>query len=342
MKRTLKLMFRNVKMRRGTAMAMVAGGLLLAATMAAAPAEATFPGGNGRIAFVRGGNIYTASATGGSIKQVTRTGGLSGPHWSPDGKRLAYRDASNNVYVRTMATGQTIRLGTAAWNTGGPVWSGDGRVGWIATIPNSECDSQAVYTAPGDGSATPSLLFNFEQMGWDFCSHAPSLQIGSWSPDSQSILVTACGSSSADGVGCNVRRLDIATGQLPKLKEVGCDDFEFVECNPGVIGPATFGPKGIKVLFAASGGYGPRYELPYFDTVSRIYSLDWPKTVFPDAANFHQVSTVTNAYDPVASPSGTLVLFTQNGNIMRSGVDATSTPRLLIKNASQADWQSTH
>lgn len=68
----------------------------------AAGAEATLPGQNGRIAFVKGttfaevqrdGNgIFTVSSTGSGLRRVTRNraGADFSPVWSPDGRRLAF------------------------------------------------------------------------------------------------------------------------------------------------------------------------------------------------------------------------------------------------------------
>jgi predicted ester cyclase len=63
------------------------------------PARATFPGENGKLAFVSGGSIYTVNPDGSNLEKVPidvppgveispfRTGG---PDWSPDGSRLAF------------------------------------------------------------------------------------------------------------------------------------------------------------------------------------------------------------------------------------------------------------
>lgn len=339
----------SLRGRRRTRAAIVAGGLLLAAgPMVAEPAQATFPGGNGRIAFVRGGDIYTASATGGSIKRITRSGGLSSPRWSPDGKRLAYRDASGAVKVRTMATGKTITVGTGAYSgSGGPQWSGDGtRIAWMAFAGPGEsgCGEDGIYSAPSNGSAAPTVLYDLAGVDGDVCAYPAWFEIGGWSPDNSTILVTACFGSSGGGVGCELWKLDVAAAQtghyaLSSLLAVWCDiDDPTCTSGYGHIGPATFGPRGIKVLFSAAGGTPG--QLPNLSSVDRIYSIDKPGT------NLHQVSTATSGYDPTGSPNGTSVLFTKDAgtttNIMKSGVDATSTATVLIKNAAQADWQSTH
>ena len=69
-------------------------GLLLAPLLFSAPAHATFPGANGKIAFARSGNIYTVNPDGSDEQAITS--GSSNfflhPAWSPDGKQIAFGD----------------------------------------------------------------------------------------------------------------------------------------------------------------------------------------------------------------------------------------------------------
>jgi TolB protein len=62
---------------------------------AAAPAGATFPGPNGRIAFADyiGGQIYTVNPDGSALRQLTHLGpnrGADFPSWSPNGRRILF------------------------------------------------------------------------------------------------------------------------------------------------------------------------------------------------------------------------------------------------------------
>jgi Tol biopolymer transport system component len=68
------------------------GVLLLAAAL---PVHATFPGKNGRIAFVLGPDIYTMSADGSDVKQLTHLTPDSRAFWeswSPDAKHIVFNE----------------------------------------------------------------------------------------------------------------------------------------------------------------------------------------------------------------------------------------------------------
>jgi dipeptidyl aminopeptidase/acylaminoacyl peptidase len=74
------------------------------------PAEATFPGNNGKIAFQsdRGGSyeIYTMNRNGKKIdKLTTNQAPDEDPAFSPDGKRIAFmsdRDGDSDIYTMTL------------------------------------------------------------------------------------------------------------------------------------------------------------------------------------------------------------------------------------------------
>jgi Tol biopolymer transport system component len=71
--------------------------MLIAALIIISPvaAHATFPGKNGRIAFVQGGEIFTMNADGSNIRQLTHVGpeiAASWPAWSADGKQIVFNE----------------------------------------------------------------------------------------------------------------------------------------------------------------------------------------------------------------------------------------------------------
>jgi hypothetical protein len=87
---------------------LMAAGLLVAGLMALVePAEAAFPGQNGKIAFTsaRDNNdeIYTMNTTGGALDRLTNNPQSDEePAWSPDGNRTAFasnRDGNFEIYT---------------------------------------------------------------------------------------------------------------------------------------------------------------------------------------------------------------------------------------------------
>ena len=68
-------------------------GLLIGLLATVLPARASFPGKNGRIAFVLGPDIYTMNPDGSDVRQLTNLGpdsAASWESWSPDGKLIVF------------------------------------------------------------------------------------------------------------------------------------------------------------------------------------------------------------------------------------------------------------
>ncbi|MEW6636195.1 MAG: PD40 domain-containing protein [Actinomycetota bacterium] len=163
------------------ALAVVAALLIMATTE---PAYASFPGENGRVAFVseRDGNhdIYTVASDGSNLRRLT-----SHPAWdqepafSPDGIRVAfssYRNGYRDIYV-IGSGGKEKNLTRNAnrpddWYTGGtsPAWSPDGRS--LAFVKQGSGYEQfALFVMRADGSGQRMLRsfptgIRLDGLGW--------------------------------------------------------------------------------------------------------------------------------------------------------------------------------
>src|SRR5215213_6475140 len=122
------------------------------AVMAAAPAaHATFPGTNGKIAFVRAGDIWTMDPDGSNQVNLTNDAGVQGsPAWSPDGNRIAFDQAgaSNTFTIWTMlADGSNRTMAAPVFSQNvDPAWSPDGtRIVFSNNV--------ALFTMNPDGTA---------------------------------------------------------------------------------------------------------------------------------------------------------------------------------------------
>lgn len=140
-----------------------------------APAHATFPGTNGKIAFSRdvGGNrdIFSINADGTGLVNLTNTAtvGESQPNWSPDGQKIVY--SRSGIWVMNAdGSGQTQLRATGS----DPAWSGDGQKIVFVDVPGGH----RLYTMNSDGSGATSIFSpsGFERPG------SPN-----WSPNGQKI-----------------------------------------------------------------------------------------------------------------------------------------------------------
>jgi Tol biopolymer transport system component len=95
------------------------------------PAEATFPGKNGKIAYQsdRGGSyeIYTMNRNGKKIKKLTTNRAPDeDPAFSPDGKRIAFmsdRSGDSDVYTMNVKGRKLVQLTTDPATTFGADWA---------------------------------------------------------------------------------------------------------------------------------------------------------------------------------------------------------------------------
>ncbi len=115
------------------------------------------------IAFIYGGDIWVTDRQGGNPRQLTSSAGAeSVPHFSPDGRFIAYSasvDGNTDVYVIPVAGGVARRL---SWHPGADVvsgWSRDGkRVLFTSAREIGNSRSAQFYEVPAEGGAEKKLM----------------------------------------------------------------------------------------------------------------------------------------------------------------------------------------
>jgi Tol biopolymer transport system component len=168
-------------------------GACLAALALAPPAQAAFPGANGKIAFAHsagdgGLQIYTINPDGTGLTPLTSGPGSSfSPAWSPDGRKIAFtsvRDDPNldncysthcnyEIYVMDADGGNQTRLTSDPSRDRDPQWSPDGTK---IVFDSDRTGGGDIYSMNADGSGLVRLTTD---PGRD---SAPA-----WSPDGTKI-----------------------------------------------------------------------------------------------------------------------------------------------------------
>ena len=124
------------------------------------PSEATFPGQNGKIAFVsdRDSNteIYVMNANGTNQTNLTNNAADdSAPTWSPNGSKLAFsasRDGNGEIYVMNADGSNQTNLTNHEFSDGRPVWSPDGTKILFTSDREWDGDAQELFTMNPDGT----------------------------------------------------------------------------------------------------------------------------------------------------------------------------------------------
>jgi hypothetical protein len=275
-------------------------------------ALATFPGANGKIAFVQGGDIWAINPNGSDLVQVTSGPAEDGsPAWSPDGTTIAFArsapatpDQSDIWFVRP-GSAPTRFTNTTAFEVH-PAWTPDGqRLSFVRLMPS--CSAVIVRL---DGASVGTLPVGF---------HA-------WSPDGTKVSVAygGCG-----GGAPNVLWLSNPAGS-PVTPFPGNDltsPLDGFDRNP------SWSPDGSKVAYSTI-RWSPS---PDGDNTA------WISVIRADGGGVTPLTTpaplLPHDYDhPAWSPDGRQIAYTTEGHIWLMESDGSH--QQPITAGSEPDWQT--
>ncbi len=214
-----------------TALAMVASLLL---TQAGKPAQAAFPGQNGKIAFVstRDGNeeIYTMNPDGSGLRNITNNPKQdNAPAWSPDGKKVAFvssRDGRPQIFVMNADGSNPVNItNNAAVSDSDPAWSPDGK--------------KIVFTSDRDG--------NFEIFVMD--TDPSTIDATNLTPNATDDEFPAF---SPDGTKIAFERLGEGAGEIFVMNADGSQPTNLSNSSVGEDLVPAWSPDGKRIVFAST------------------------------------------------------------------------------------------
>ena len=257
----------------------------------------------------RGGDeiydLYTVSAAGGTPQNLTQTDQITetNPHFSPDGKMLAFQQKEK--------TAPSINLALMDWTTHQVrllTHEKDAKRSW--TFVTWSPDGKTLYANRGDLHEDMSAWSLDVATGAarELTQHRGNLLIGasSVSPDGKTLLI---GSNEKDGYG-NIALLDLATLQKKWITDTQWD------ADPG-----SFSPAGD--LFTWSLNADGRTSI-HFTDAKTYKEISRP---IPEGLNFE---------------NGNPTPFTADGRLLFVHEDSTHAPNFYVLSATGAPMQITH
>jgi eukaryotic-like serine/threonine-protein kinase len=234
---------------------------------------------SGTLVYLTGGTttkLVTLESDGTEKKVLLEQGLITGPVWSPDGKRIAVQTTSPegkaDVGIIDVATGAFARL-TGEGNNANPTWSGDGR---RIVFNSTRSGSPAFWWQPVDGSGNPEKLVDADR------DDAEAVV----SPDGRYLVYHRGGA----GLARETWLLELIGARPPRR----------LITAPGGVGTPTISPDGKWIAYTArqATGEGQVYVRP-----------------FPDSGAATQISLDGGNY-PVWAPDGKTLYFDFRGRFL--------------------------
>lgn len=188
----------------------ILGAVLLVSTI---PARATFPGKDGRIAFVVGPDIYAVNPDGTDVKQLTYLGPDSNAFWeswSPDGRRIVFNeyrppDFLGQIWLMNAdGSNQHLLMADTDFDDERPSFSPDGNSVIFSRCKLPDLEPCALFQIEiNGGGITP--ITDFEIGTQDYSPHYS---------DEDKLAFTGV---SRDGIICAIEIMDFDQSQIRRL-----------------------------------------------------------------------------------------------------------------------------
>jgi|tagenome__1003787_1003787.scaffolds.fasta_scaffold20901883_2 Tol biopolymer transport system component len=228
-----------VRVAVAAVIALLAG--LVGVVVTASTASATYPGADGRIAFVRHGQIYTVRPDGSGLRQLTTSGTNSHPKWGPQGHRIAFvheaAGGATDLWVMG-ARGLRKKQVTHVGNATEPTWSPDGQ--YLAFGGGDLSTLEKVSSKAPFGSPTDLLAYETGKCcGDELPADAHPLNVDrfvAWSPDGTRIAVYNHDDDQLDDA---IYMYDLASGEAAQYASIGgscCGAADWVDLVWGPTG----------------------------------------------------------------------------------------------------------